>query len=464
MRVAVIGAGVVGVTTAYELATDGHAVTVFERHAAVGSGASYANAGFVAPTYVAPWAAPGMPAKVMRHLFSRHSPIHLGGRLDAATLAWLMQWWKASHVATYQSNRVRMHRLACYSRDRLHELTRRCSLDYERSDGTLVLLRSGKDVAVAEAGMAALAAFGVAVAWLDADGCRAREPGLHPETPLQAGLLTADDEIANCRQFTHLLKREASALGVRFRFRTDVRRIVQGLRPTVAYDIALGEEPRLVTSSSVTSSTFSSLPGPATSSAPPADWSSPDTPTWPARGEENFDAVVVCAAMGAQALLRPLGIKLPLQAVYGYSLTAPLRHDDHQLHREPRGALMDERYKVAISRFGNRVRVAGCAEIGGTPAGMNRHAIATLYKVLHDWFPGIAQLSRAQLWKGARPMLPDGPPVLGASGVPGVWLNLGHGGSGWAMACGSARVLTDLLDGRIAAIDLEGLGIERLKR
>ena len=124
---------------------------------------------------------------------------------------------------------------------------------------------------------------------------------------------------------------------------------------------------------------------------------------------------------------------------------------------------MDEKFKVAISRLGQRIRVAGSAELGGTPGHMTAAALATLYKVLDDWFPGAARMSRAQVWKGARPMLPDGPPVLGASGIPGVWLNLGHGSSGWALACGSARVVADALAPRQAAIDVEGLGVERLR-
>jgi D-amino-acid dehydrogenase len=161
-------------------------------------------------------------------------------------------------------------------------------------------------------------------------------------------------------------------------------------------------------------------------------------------------------------LLRPLGLQIPLAAIYGYSISAPIR----ELHSAPRSAVMDERYKVAISRIGNRVRVAGSAEIGGVPGVKRTAAIQTLYKVLRDWFPGAAQLANTsagvQEWKGARPMLPDGPPLIGASGIPGVWINLGHGSSGWALACGSARVLADLMGGRAPEVDIEGLGVERL--
>jgi D-amino-acid dehydrogenase len=162
------------------------------------------------------------------------------------------------------------------------------------------------------------------------------------------------------------------------------------------------------------------------------------------------------------ALLRPVGLRVPLAAVHGYSISAPIREPLNA----PRSGLMDERYKVAISRLGNRVRVAGSAEIGGDAAHKRPGAIQTLYKVLHDWFPGAAQLANTgaavQEWKGARPMLPDGPPVLGATGVPGVWINIGHGSSGWALSCGSARAVADLMGRRAPEVDLEGLGVERL--
>jgi D-amino-acid dehydrogenase len=189
---------------------------------------------------------------------------------------------------------------------------------------------------------------------------------------------------------------------------------------------------------------------------------------------ERFDAVVVCAGVEAPALLAPLGLRLPIVPVWGYSVTAPLREDG----LAPSSGLMDERYKVAISRLGNRIRVAGSAVLGGRAQVHDARAVATLYKVLDDWFPSAARLggsgadvggigaagagASVQVWKGARPMLPDGPPLLGATGTPGVWLNLGHGSSGWALACGSARVVADLMTGRAPEIDIEGLGVERL--
>ena len=447
MRIAVIGAGVIGVTTAYELGADGHEVTVLERRGTVAAESSFANAGLVAPGYVSPWSAPGMPGKVLSHLWKEHAPVRFGGRPDLSTVGWLWRWWRACTPATYRANRARMHRLAHFSRDRLHELTTRLHLDFERAQGFLVLLRTPRDLALAEPGIRALAELGAAPQMLDAAGCRQIEPGLNPLTALHAGVYSKDDEVGNCREFTHLLRKEAARIGVRFRFGIEVQRIVAGSRPILVVARVSGEP--------------GNDAGPV-SRDEGGGWSATE-PGDEAVGELSFDAVVVCAALGARALLAPLGVRLPLQPVYGYSVTAPLRHDEQHLHLEPRAALMDERYKVAISRFGNRVRVAGSAEIGGPPERQSEAAHLTLDKVLDDWFPGVTKRGQAQRWKGARPMLPDGPPVLGPSGAEGVWLNLGHGGSGWALSCGSAKLVADSLAGRPTPIGVDGLGIERLR-
>ena len=445
MKIAVIGAGIIGVTTAYELSADGHHVTVFERCGSVAAETSFANAGVIAPGYVTPWAAPGMPSKVLKHLFSRHAPVRLSG-LDRGTLPWLWRWWRACGLRTYQANRLRMQRLAGYSRGRLHELTRSLQLDYERSEGYLVLLRTPKDLALAQPGLASLAELRTRFEMFDAGQCRVVEPGLSDETELHAGIYLPDDEVGNCREFSHLLRGEAQRLGAHFRFHTNVERIIRGPAPQLVHVYAPDGH-------TVVRVPVESAPNQAQDTQP--------MDTQPVT--EGFDAIVVCAALGSTRLLRPLGLKLPLQAVHGYSITAPLRRAGAHGEYGPRSALMDERYKVAISRLGARVRVAGSAELGGSATAHHPRAIDTLYKVLHDWFPGSAQLGQAQRWKGARPMLPDGPPRLGRSGIDGVWLNLGHGSSGWAMSCGSARLLADAIKGQPPAIDMDGLGVERLR-
>jgi len=410
----------VGVTTAYELAADGHSVTVFERRGSAAEETSFANAGVVAPGYVTPWAAPGMPWKVLQHLVSAHAPVRLAWPLSGAEMAWIWRWWRACQLQSYQKNRARLQRLAFYSHARLHELCAQLNLEYERSDGYLVLLRSPRDSRQAQVGLKWLREAGVGFKEVAAEEARRLEPGLNPQQALFGAIHLPQDEVGNCRQFALLLKNQAQALGASFEFDTVVASLGQPHATNV--------------------------------------WIAGETQA------RSFDAVVVCAGLAGVELLKPQGLKLPMVAVHGYSITAPLREPLYA----PRSGLMDERYKVAITRLGQRVRVAGSAEIGGHLQNKRDAALRTLYKVLRDWFPGAARLSShagsVQEWKGARPMLPDGPPVLGASGKPGLWLNLGHGSSGWALSCGSARVLADLVAGRKAAIDLEGLGLARLHR
>ena len=429
MKIAVIGAGIVGVTTAYELATDGHEVTVFERRSAVAEETSFATAGIIAPGCVTPWSAPGMPAKVFRNLFTRHASVRVRLPLTSQDLAWMWRWLKSCNVDIWQANRTRMQRLAFYSRERLDYLTESLALEFDASQGYLTLLRTAKDQQRASAGLVLLRDAGVAAQEVSAEQVRLLEPALNVDTPLQGGIYMPQDGVANCRQFALLIKRHALQLGVQFEFSTRVDRLIA----TQPGGIQIA-------------STTSALPA-----------------------TNQFDALVVCAGVSSAALLRPLGIYLPMTAVYGYSISATIGEPLNA----PRSAVMDERYKVAISRLGNRVRVAGSAELGGSAATMNPASLQTLYKVLQDWFPGAARQgggislggrvdAGTQEWKGANPMMPDGPPVIGASGVPGVWLNVGHGSSGWALSCGSARMLADVVAGKAPDIDSNGLGIDRL--
>ena len=422
MRVAVVGAGIIGVTTAFELALDGHDVTVIERRSSVAEETSFANAGVVAPGYVTPWAAPGMPAKVARYLLADHAPVRVSLPLSRAEMSWMWKWYRSCDPATYAANRLRMQRLAFYSRQRLNELVETYAIEYDHSNGYMVLLRSEKDRKLVQPGLQVLRDAGVALKEISPDEARAIEPALNPDTDFAGAVHLPQDGVGNCRQFALLLKNEAQARGVRFEFNTAVNELHASERGALSSWV-LGE-------------------------------------TAPVR--RSFDAIVVCSGIDSAPLLRPAGLDIPLAAVHGYSISAPIREPLNA----PRSALMDERYKVAISRLGNRVRVAGSAEIGGDADRKHPKAIQTLYKVLRDWFPGAAQLANTgaavQEWKGARPMLPDGPPLVGATNVPGLWINVGHGSSGWALACGSARALADLVAARKPEVDMEGLGVERL--
>ena len=421
MRIAIVGAGIVGVTTAYELTVAGHEVTVFEQRGSVASEGSFANAGLLAAGDIAPWCGPGVPWRVLRQLFGSQATARLGGVSALAKLPWIWRAWRAGRPRQHAGQRQAMQRLALHSRQRLLELARTLRLEFEQTPGHLALLRGPAEFKAAQAGLALLRDAGVAHEVADLQRCRSIEPGLNEATALQGGIYFAQDGDGNCRQFAHLLKAEAQRQGASFRFDTAVRAIQPGA--SVTLDLA----------------------GPASNAL------------------ESFDAAVVCAGAAAMPLLKRLGVKLPLLAVHGYSLTAPLRHVDGLATPGPRAALTDARHRVAITRMGQRVRVAGIAEIGGDPQHLAASPLHLLHRVLDDWFPGAALSQKAQHWKGARPALPDGPPVLGASGAQGVWLNLGHGNHGWTLACGSARVLAETLSGRDAGIDPSGLTIARLR-
>jgi len=417
MKIAVIGAGIIGVTTAFELGRDGHEVTVFERRGAAAEEASFANAGIISPGCITPWVAPGMPAKVLAQLLRRHASVRFALPLGLAEMAWIWRWYRACRPDVYRNNRARLQALAFYSRQRLHAISDQLRLAFDRSDGYLVLLRTDRDRALAEPGLQVLRDAGVKFALIDAEQVRRLEPGLHPETRLSAAIQLPEDEVANCRQFALLLKHEAQRLGVRFQFNT----VVESLQSAGGMAVALQD----------------------------------------ASAAQSFDAVVLCAGVASAALLRPLGLRIPLVAVHGYSISAAIREPLNA----PRSAVLDEHYQVAVARLGQRVRVAGSAELGGQLANKRAGSMRTLYKVLQDWFPGAASHAQGvQEWKGARPMLPDGPPLVGGSGIPGLWLNLGHGCSGWALACGSSRALADMVLGHAPELDMGGFALDRLTR
>jgi D-amino-acid dehydrogenase len=421
MRIAVVGAGVVGITTAHALHSDGHEVTVFERNGTVASETSFANAGLIAPGYVTPWAAPGMLRKVLSQMLQRDAAVRIVSVPGLDLAGWIWRWQRACAPAGYLRRRAAMIALAHDSLSRTRALTNDMDIDYESGRGMLVLLRGEKELAQARAGLKLLADAHIEFHLVDAQRCRQIEPGLNESAALRAGIHLPDAEVGNCRQFAMQLKHMLQERGVAFRLHHDVRRLSAGSQVELH----------------------------ATVSA--------ETPGTPRGAEpevhESFDAAIVCAANGTPDLLRSMRLRVPLQSVYGYSVTLPLRQFEAHPDIGPRAAIMDERFKVAITRLGDRVRVAGSAELGGDPLHIRESTLRTLYRVLDDWFPGAANHGQPQIWKGARPMLPDGPPAIGATGLPGLWLNTGHGSSGWALACGSARLLADLIADRTPMID-----------
>lgn len=421
MNTIVLGGGVIGVATAFYLRAQGCEVTVIEREPDVALATSFGNAGVIAPGYVTPWAAPGMPAKLLKYLFKPTSPLIFRPTLDPAQWRWIARWLRECDLERFRVNKQRMQRIAHYSRSCLHEFRSRYPFDYGRSQGYLQLFRSEYDVELAQPALAVLRDAGIVFREVSAAQCVDIEPGLRwaREAPL-SGVYLPDDEAGDCARFTRELRAICEDHGVLFRFDTRVTRLdVQG---GAVRGVRIESE----------------------------------------RGSETLtaDAVVVALGVDSAALLAPLGVKVPLYPVKGYSATLPVIDDE----KAPRAALMDESLKTAITRFGRNLRVAGTAELGNWQSTLREQALQTLLKVLDDWFPHAAKPSSAHFWVGRRPMTPDGAPLLGASGVEGLWLNVGHGSTGWAMSMGSGRVVADLIMQHQPEIDLEGLTLARYKR
>ncbi|MEX3952596.1 D-amino acid dehydrogenase [Paraburkholderia sp. EG287B] len=453
MKTIVLGAGVIGVATAYYLSERGCDVTVVEREPGVALGTSFGNAGVIAPGYVTPWAAPGMPAKLIKYLLKPTSPLIFRPTLDAAQWRWIARWLRECDLARFRVNKQRMQRIAYYSRECLHAFRATHAFEYGRSQGYLQLFRSDYDLELAQPALGVLRDAGIVYRELDAAACAQVEPGLAwSRVKPVAGVYLPEDEAGDCARFTRELRSVCEARGVTFLFDTEV----------LALEAAGGK---------VSGVRVRAVPGRRKANnrrdrreqrrAPaevlrPAERSEPadDTPHTLAA-----DAVVVALGVESAALVAPLGVRVPLYPVKGYSATLPVVDEQ----KAPRAALMDESLKTAITRFGPYLRVAGTAELGDHRATLREQALQTLMKVLDDWFPHAATPSSAQFWVGRRPMVPDGAPLLGTSGVDGLWLNVGHGSTGWAMSMGSGRVLADLVTQRSPEIDLDGLTLARYR-
>ena len=407
MKVLVLGSGVIGVTAAYYLNRAGHEVTVVDRQNEPALETSFANGGQISWGAASPWAAPGIPLTALKWL--------LRPRLDPAMWAWLLRMLRNCTSARYARHKERLLRLARYSHECLVALRKETGIRYdERAHGVLVLHRKARDLDRAARDSALLDRLGIAYRVLDRAGCVAHEPALAAVSEkIAGGVLFPNDESGDCRMFTERLAQAAQQNGVRFLASTAIARLAA----------AGGRIEHVVTD----------------------------------RGALTADAYVLACGSYSPLLLRPLGIRLPVYPVKGYSITVPVTNEAGA----PQGTLTDETYKVVITRLGDRLRAAGTAELAGYDLQLRPARLATLALVVRDLFPAAGDLARAEPWAGLRPMTPDNPPVLGATPYKNLYLNTGHGTLGWTMACGSGKVLADLVSGRAPEIDLEGLTLAR---
>ena len=423
-QVVIIGGGIHGVCTAYFLAEAGHHVALVEQHGNVAEVATLGNSGILASAATKPWATAGMRQRLFSGMFSQEAPNILNARLSPSLWRWLLRWSSTTELAHYQQRAQHMQRLATYSQHLLQQIQQHFQLDVETSEGLLQLFRTEKEFAATAPLRTLLSERGVVHRVLDADAARAVEPALayiKDSNNIAGGLYFPELAAGNCTLFTKQLKAIAQTAGVQFHFNQKVKAITSEGNQAGGITLKIGNEIL------------------------------------------HADAVVVTAGVDSAHLLRPLGLRLPMQTVKTYCATATVKnHDD-----APKIALQDEAYKVTMARFGDRIRVAGIAEFGArqrdADAAMDDKALRTLLKVAQDWFPNAANYHNAQLWSGHMPMLADAAPLLGATAASNVYLNLGHGGSGWSMAVGAAKVVADQISGTTPECDTEGLTMARYR-
>jgi D-amino-acid dehydrogenase len=415
MKILILGSGIIGVTTAYYLARSDHEVMVADRQSAAGMETSFANAGQVSPGYSAPWAGPGVPIKAVRWLLIKYRPLVLWPRPDHALAAWLTQMLANCNEQAYRVNKGRMVRLAEYSRNCLRDLRKDTGITYDdRQQGTLQLFRTQRQLDRLGEDTAVLDETNVPYEVLDRDGCVAAEPALVlAREKFVGGLRLPGDETGDAFLFTQRLAQLAEGLGVQFRFGATVK----GLRTKGDRIVAAETDSGVLVA----------------------------------------DNYVVAMGSYSPSLLRTIGIDAPVYPVKGYSITVPVT----DASAAPVSTVMDETYKVAITRLGNRIRVGGTAELVGFSTRLREPRRATLEHSLNDLFPRGGDLSAASFWTGLRPMTPDGTPIIGATRFGNLYLNTAHGTLGWTMACGSGRLLADLISGRRPDIEHADLGISR---
>lgn len=415
MKVIILGAGVIGTTSAYYLAKAGHQVTVLERQDGPGLETSFANAGEISPGYSTPWAAPDIPRKVMKWLLMKHSPLIIQPGPALAATPWLLRLLANCSSSRYAQNKGRMLRIAEYSRDCLRLLRSETGIEYDhRTLGTLQLFRDAAQVEAIGKDIEVLRNDGVPFEVLEPEACIAVEPGLvGAQEKIAGGLRLPDDETGDCFKFTTALADLAKGLGVEFRTGIDIIAVRQE-----------GDRVRSVVTS---------------------------------HGEFEADTFVAALGSYTPGMVKSLGLRVPVYPVKGYSITVPIIDES----RAPVSTIMDETFKIAITRLGDRIRVGGMAEIAGFNFDLPQKRRATLEYSVGDLFNGAGDLKNATFWTGLRPMTPDSTPIVGPTRLSNLFLNTGHGTLGWTMACGSGKILADMMSGRKPEIESADLALSR---
>jgi len=419
MEVLILGSGVIGVTSAWYLAKSGHSVTVVDRQPIVANETSFANAGQISPGYSAPWAAPGIPIKAMKWLMQELAPLKINIKdLDTETMIWMTKMVANCNTTDYHINKSRMMRVAEYSRDCLRSIRNEININYDhRTQGTLQVFRTDSQVQSAKKDIQVLTECGVEHRVLTRDDCLEFEPALkHTINKIVGGLQLPNDETGDCHQFVTELAKDCERLGVKFLMDTKIEKLNKQGSQIV----------------SVTTD----------------------------KGELKADAYLMAMGSYSTHMLANVGIKVPVYPIKGYSLTLPIE----DFSAAPESTVMDETYKVAITRLGNRIRVGGTAEITSYNMALLEKRRKNIEFSIADLFPHAGDLAKAEFWTGLRPMTPDGTPILGKTNIDNLFLNTGHGTLGWTMSLGSAKFVSDVINNKTPEIDGSDLSVDRYAR
>lgn len=413
LRVIVLGSGVIGVASAWYLVQAGHEVTVVDRQPGAALETSFANAGELSPGCASPWAAPGLPLKALGWMMEKHAPLIVKMRADPAMLKWLVAMVRNCNEESYAINKSRMARIAEFSRDCMVALRQKIHLSYDHQTlGSLQIFRDEASLYRMENDIQLLRASGLNFELLDSQGCIRIEPGLAGAN-VAGGLRFPLDETGDCHKFSVALAAHAAEAGVKFVYNQTINKL------SFAGDHITGVE---------------------TDS-----------------GVMRANAYVACLGSYSPQLLSQLGIRLPVYPVKGYSLTTAIADPN----KAPRSTVIDDQFKVAITRLGDTIRIGGIAEVAGYDRTLLSKRKTNLERALNTLFGGGADLNEAKYWTGLRPMTPDGTPVIGSTAIRNLYLNTGHGAFGWTMACGSGQLIAEIISGKETSIQSDDLSLSR---
>jgi len=413
MRVAVIGGGVIGVSTAYYLAEAGHEVMVVERYGNVAQEASFGNVDLMGPnSTLRQWTVPGLPYRALSMLFRQESPVAFSARFEPAMWSWIRRWISECRLQRFKENQQRLKILADYSAQQMAQLIQTHEMDFQQHKASMVMFRTAKDLQLARLTMQLLGESGTNHELLDQEAARQMEPALSTEVDFHSGLYLPDDQAGNSPLFVRQMKILCQNLGVEFHFNNHVQSIRNEQNKV---ELHIDGQTVLV------------------------------------------DSLVIAAGSETAKLMHGLGTHLPLYPVKVYSASAAVQ----EYEMAPKVSLFDDTYQVSITRLGKRIRIAGCAEMGSSSVNLHQKAVNTLVKVADDWFPNAANYRHANFWCGTAGMLPEGIPLLGATKHPNIFINAGHGAGAWALAAGSGKLLADIISQREPEINMQGLTLAR---